>query len=332
MHVAVTVKEVGSPDHGAFFTGGHLYSFPTLPATMLARFVESRWGQSVTNASHDNAVSMLQRLLFMAYKCYQDPPTPSAYSDGIMRPTSSRYDSLSLCSLLYMCLCPDVFVPQTDGPRPVEDPQTKAQRLNAAILASTMVERFREAQGQDWECWLEVNVEMEDLISHNDDIPSIMRDLLSQAEPLGGIHHPSAAHLRQSFFSAPFSSLDPEDNTVARSHWFNIGNGSALFNAETGVAYWPGSPDCRELVGRDVSLDPEGPYQARPDPNRLWNESVARKIDNYIEEMIQTRGPEWTTAPEGGSLLPGDEAECWIGLPVAGTRTNYYRDAKDWLD
>lgn len=335
IHVAVTLKELGSPDHGAFFAGGHLYSFATLPSTMLARFVDARWGEFVTNASHDNAVSMLQRMLFMAYKWYEDPPTPSAYADGVMRQTSSRYDSLALCCLVYMCLCPDVFLPQ--GPRPAEDPAMKAQKNNAAILASEMVEKFRLAQGQDWECWLEINLEMEDLIAHNDDIPSVMRELVIKGEPLGGIHHPAAADLRRSFFSAPYSSPDPENDARNRSHWFNIGNGSALFNDETGVAYWPGNPNCQELNGRNGLLpitESREVSTARDqwDPKRRWMESVVPKIDNFIDEMARLHGGEWMTSPAGGSLLPGEESEYWIGLSVAGGVKNYYRDPKDWLD
>lgn len=304
-------------------------------ATLLARFVEARWGEHVTNATHDNAVGMLHRMMFMAHTSYMDAPTLAAHSDGAMHPTRSRYDSLSLCSLIYMCLCPEVFVPPP-APRTPEDPALKAQRLNAAILASEMVEKFRLAQGQDWDCWLEVNMEMEDLIANNDDIPSVMRELLQKAEEFGGIHDPSFAELRRSFFSPPFRSPNPNDDSQTRPHWFNLGNGSAMFNEDTGAAFWPGNPDCREFDGRLPLLsvlDPDGEVVegAQRDPRRQWMEGVIPKLRAYLEEMRAIHGEDWLTSSKGGSLLPGDESEYWIGLSVAGDRQGYCRDAKDWV-
>lgn len=344
-HMAFTVSYA---DDGiklpiTFVRGGHFYADSNLHLTMISRWAERLWSVHITNAIHLEAESLLHRILFQIAR-HRDRLKQSTTQETLQEKVANEDSSdgsyhghLSISALIYMLLCFEMFSPHIrSGVIPPMPDTFLAQQWNSRAIAYELYLDIKSEGGIAWDCLCQVFDEMDDRLSHEDDVLSPFRPLIAKAQKLPPILKgikPNVSDGRFSgdlrrFYSKPIHDTTPTscDGAPKRLHpWSNVAENTVKVEIDPKtndlVVYRPNPLQVQHHekfnITRTLAAKPplRVPIQQSPmDEVVLWrktvNDSVTKALDAYSKASRN-----WLTRPEGGAR--SDTTGVWMGQLVS---------------
>lgn len=215
----------------------------------------------------------------------------------------SECNALQVCCLVYLLMYGERFdVPTMSGITPT----FLVQRRRFKEFAKGWLSEIIAAGGTDgvgrltWVCWTDMEAEMNDRLSHSDDVLSPIRAVIQMAHALPPRFNDSPANIHDRRFRQQLrdfydGAVGDIPATGSIHPWSNIAEGTFYYTTRTGHAQYPGSYATNLPRSQDVMLarrsrpsslmEPDSDESSRPVPvnNRI---AVMETVGGIIEEII----------------------------------------------